>query len=391
MSFFKSFAISLLRCSALMALLLLPVDGAMAKNFVLTLDAGHGGHDYGAIGATTNEKTITLQVVTKLGKLINENLPDVDVVYTRSTDVFIPLDERASIANKANSDLFMSVHINSVDKRNANRKTIEGCQVYTLGLHKTAENLAVAKRENSVMELEADHTEKYAGFDPNSLESDIVFELTQNKRLEQSIEFADAAHNELVKTAGRQPKGVRQAGFWVLWATSMPSVLVELDFICNPKSEQFLSSDAGQEQMVAALYNALCAYINTYGSQITGRTLPVAHALEVSTSNSAPTAALPAAKAVAHSDIKEIADDSGTEQYFVQILASVSPLSASSSELKGMADVQYYYDGGLYKYVVGAAATVSEAGTLLKQVRATFPQSFIIKMINGKRVDFIKP
>jgi hypothetical protein len=171
----------------------------------------------------------------------------------------------------------------------------------------------------------------------------------------------------------------------------MPSVLVELDFICNPKSEQFLSSDAGQEQMVAALYNALCAYINTYGSQITGRTLPVAHALEVSTSNSAPTAALPATKAVAHSDIKEIADDSGTEQYFVQILASVSPLSASSSELKGMADVQYYYDGGLYKYVVGAAATVSEAGTLLKQVRATFPQSFIIKMINGKRVDFIKP
>ena len=218
-------------------------------------------------------------MVTDLGKLIEKNLADVDVVYTRDRDIFIPLNERASIANNAKSDLFISVHINSVDKRNRNRKQIEGCQVYTLGLHKTAENLAVAKRENAVMELEPDHTEKYAGFDPNSLESDIVFELFQNKRLEQSIEFADAVHSELSTTAGRMPKGVRQAGFWVLWATSMPSVLVELDFICNPKSEKFMASENGREAMVTALYNAFCAYLNTYGSQVTGRKLPPARTL----------------------------------------------------------------------------------------------------------------
>ena len=144
--------------------LVLPVGVASAKDFVVTLDAGHGGKDYGALGAKTNEKTVTLSVVRQLGKLIESNLPDVKVVYTRDKDVFIPLNERAAIANKAGSDLFISVHINSVDKRNKNRRNIEGCQVYTLGLHKTAENLAVAKRENSVMELEADHTEKYAGF-----------------------------------------------------------------------------------------------------------------------------------------------------------------------------------------------------------------------------------
>lgn len=178
------------------------------------------------------------------------------MVYTRDTDVFIPLAERAEISNHAGSDLFMSVHINSVDKRNRNRTSIEGCQVYTLGLHKTDENLEVAKRENSVMELEDDHTAKYAGFDPNSLESDIIFELSQSKRLDQSIEFADEIHRQLVNISGRAPKGVRQAGFWVLWATSAPAVLVELDFICNPRSEKYLASETGQEEMVAALYNA---------------------------------------------------------------------------------------------------------------------------------------
>lgn len=208
---------------------------ASARDFVITLDAGHGGHDYGALGKTTNEKTITLSVVKQLGKLIEKNLSDVKVVYTRDTDVFIPLAERAEISNHAGSDLFMSVHINSVDKRNRNRTSIEGCQVYTLGLHKTDENLEVAKRENSVMELEDDHTAKYAGFDPNSLESDIIFELSQSKRLDQSIEFADEIHRQLVNISGRAPKGVRQAGFWVLWATSAPAVLVELDFICNPR------------------------------------------------------------------------------------------------------------------------------------------------------------
>lgn len=384
---------------------------ASAKQFVITLDAGHGGKDYGALGVKTNEKTITLSVVKQLGKLLEKNLPDVKIVYTRDKDVFVELSERAAIANKAASHLFVSVHVNSVDKRNKNRKRITGCQVYTLGLHKTAENLAVAKRENSVMELEKDHTEKYAGFDPNSLESDIVFELFQNKRLDQSIEFADAIHAQLVDIAGREPKGVRQAGFWVLWATSMPSVLVELDFICNPQAEKFMSSESGQEEMVIALYNAICAYINTYGSQIVGHDMPVAQALKPSNSTTvkseaaeAPRLDMPAHTADLEASPKEIVGKtqgkkngineigySEDARYYVQILASSDPIKSGSSELKGFKDVEYYRDGGFYKYAVGVADTLDDAQKLLRKVRKSFPNSFIIKMINGKRVDFIKP
>ena len=409
MGFSKTYSSYIHRFVTLIILLIAATGQMSAKNFVVTLDAGHGGHDYGALGEKTNEKTLTLSVVTDLGKLIKKNLPDVDVVYTRDRDIFIPLNERAAIANNAKSDLFISVHINSVDKRNRNRRQIEGCQVYTLGLHKTAENLAVAKRENAVMELEPDHTEKYAGFDPNSLESDIVFELFQNKRLEQSIEFADAVHSELSTTAGRVPKGVRQAGFWVLWATSMPSVLVELDFICNPKSEKFMASESGQEAMVTALYNAFCAYLNTYGSQITGRKLPRARTLKckdrekpddsVAVLPSAPLREAPPAEPQADESssagsvkgIPEIPSDSAEPIYYVQILASGSPIKAGSPEFKSLEDVEYYKENGLYKYAVGTAKSVSQAKELLTKVKKKFPEAFIIKMEHGRRVDFIKP
>lgn len=377
---------------------------AAAKDFTVTLDAGHGGKDYGAIGVKTNEKTVTLAVVKELGKLIEKNLADVKVVYTRDKDEFISLDERAAIANKANSDLFISVHINSVSKRNRNRKKIEGCQVYTLGLHKTAENLAVAKRENAVMELEADHTEKYAGFDPNSLESDIIFELSQNKRLDQSIEFADAVYRELVTVAGRAPKGVRQAGFWVLWATSMPSVLVELDFICNPDVEKYLDSDKGQEEMVVALYNAFCAYLNTYGAQVTGRNIPVAQALTLNRPEYAERRKQLEAQMVQDEEtienatnevesngIEQVLGEVGKEEYYVQILASSDELKKGSSEFKGMKDVMYYKEGGLFKYVVGVSTTLGDAKCMYRKVKQTFPKCFIVKMKDGKRIGFIKP
>ncbi len=359
MGFFKTVSSYIPRFVAFIILLAVAFGAVPAKDFVVTLDAGHGGHDYGAIGDKSNEKTITLAVVKQLGRLIESNLPDVKVVYTRDKDVFIPLKDRAAIANNAKSDLFISIHINSVDKRNRNRRSIEGCQVYTLGLHKTAENLAVAKRENAVMELEPDHTEKYAGFDPNSLESDIVFELSQYKRLDQSIEFADAVHGELVDVSGRVPKGVRQAGFWVLWATSMPSVLVELDFICNPKSEKYMASAKGQKEMVEALYNAFCAYFNTYGSQITGKQLPLATAIgkEKQSRNRAEepvedvSAEKPEAVDREHpgngesvKGINEIPAGSDNPVYYVQILASSVALPAKSAELKALKDVEYYRD-----------------------------------------------
>ena len=392
------------------------VQFVVAKDIVITLDAGHGGHDYGAIGLKTNEKSVTLAVVKQLGKLIEKNLPDVKVVYTRDKDVFIPLNDRAAIANKAGSDLFISVHINSVDKRNRNRKSIEGCQVYTLGLHKTAENLAVAKRENAVMELEADHTEKYSGFDPNSLESDIVFELFQSKRLDQSIELADAIHRELVSTAGRSPKGVRQAGFWVLWATSMPSVLVELDFICNPNSEKYMMSADGQERYAISLYNAICAYVNTYGSQIAGHKVAVAHALNPSGKKGGKAATVTSAADVRFVDdgnqesdksenrsVKEKAPaktpkggigpvtDRKEARYYVQLLASSEPLQAKSPQLRGVGDVEYYMEGNLYKYVTGESRNLPAAKKAMKKLRRKFPDCFIVKIEHGQRTQFIKP
>lgn len=396
----------------LMLLAAAPCVTLQAKQFTVTLDAGHGGKDYGALGKDTNEKTVTLAVVRRLGDLIEKNIEDVKVVYTRKTDCFVELSERASIANKAGSDLFISVHINSVDKRNRNRTHIQGCQVYTLGLHKTAENLAVAKRENAVMELEADHTEKYAGFDANSLESDIIFELSQNKRMEQSIEFADAVHTQLVDMAGREPKGVRQAGFWVLWATSMPSVLVELDFICNPDSEKYLASDEGQEEMVTAIYNAFCAYYNTYAPQITGKQLAAAKAIELpgrdrrhdadsaprlrvqveEAPRDTPVAETPAKGApTAKGGIPMIDSSDDTPRYYVQILASSDPVKSTSPELKHIEGVEYYRDGGMYKYAVGVAESEADAKKLLKKVKKSFPGCFIVKMLRGKRVDFILP
>ncbi len=375
-----------------------------SRKFTVTLDAGHGGHDTGALGVSSNEKTITLSVVKKLGELIEKNLKDdVKVVYTRDGDYFVTLQGRAQIANEAGSDLFISVHINSVAKSSKNRTTVEGCQVYTLGLHKTAENLNVAKRENSVMELEDDHTTRYSDFDPDSQESDIAFELFQNKRMEQSIEFADAVHNELVTTAGRQPRGVRQAGFWVLWATSMPSVLVELDFICNPEVEKYLKSDKGQQEMATAIYNAFCGYVNTYGNDITGHDV-AARRLRTTgrdasggkavpppaprkTVESAPVPPLPA-----KDRLKEIPDGEGTfsEPYYrVQIAASSRPYSRRSPELKGYKDVEYYLDNGLYKYTIGPYSTPKKARKALEKARKDFPDSFVVIIVDGKRAGML--
>ena len=255
-------------CSLIVcALCIMPqLFGASDKPFTVVLDPGHGGKDYGCVGAITNEKTIVLDVARRVGDLIADELPQVKTVFTRKDDRFIELSERAKIANKADADLFISIHVNSVDKRSKGREKVQGASVYTLGLHRTEANLAVAMRENAVIELEPDFSTTYQGFDPNSSESYIIFELTQNQHLNQSIEFADAVQTQLVKAAGRIDKGVRQAGFLVLRATSMPSVLVELDFICNPAAERYLASEQGRKQCAASIFNALRAYYDKHSA-----------------------------------------------------------------------------------------------------------------------------
>lgn len=241
---------------------------ALAEDFVVVIDAGHGGKDVGAVDNNIKEKDVNLAVALKLGELIKKNLKDIKVVYTRDKDTYLTLQQRAEKANKAKGDLFISIHTNSVDKKNKNRKTVSGASTYTLGLHKGSENMEVARRENSVMKLEADYATNYQGFDPNSDESYIIFEMAQSENLSRSIKFADEVQRQMSKVAGRKDRGVHQAGFWVLWATSMPSVLVELDFICNPISAKYISSTSGQKKLAEALFNSVKSYYKSQPSNV---------------------------------------------------------------------------------------------------------------------------
>ena len=228
--------------------------------FTVIVDAGHGGKDYGCVGKRTNEKTITLDVARRLAKKINDNCAGVKAQLTRDGDYFLTLQERADRANHAHGDLFISIHVNSVDRRSKGRESVHGTSVYALGADKAQKTMGVAMRENAVMEMEDDYSTVYRGFDPGSSESYIIFELSNDLHLNQSLDFASLAQDQLVSYAGRADKGVRQAGFWVLWATAMPSVLVELDFICNPVQENFLNSEEGREKCAEALYRAVCRY-----------------------------------------------------------------------------------------------------------------------------------
>ena len=244
-----------------------------AGDFIVVIDAGHGGHDSGCVGKVAKEKDITLDVATRLAKKINSSLPGVKAILTRDTDRFLTLQQRADVANKAHGDLFISIHVNSVAKESPGRANVSGASIYTLGLNKSKNNLNVAMRENSVMELEDNYTVKYSGFDPSSSESYIIFELNQDAHIKESIRFATAAQRHLVRDAGRADKGVRQDGFWVLWATGMPAVLVELDFICNPVQEKFLNSPEGREKCATALFSALKEYHSTISTKnVTAKT-----------------------------------------------------------------------------------------------------------------------
>ena len=227
--------------------------------FTLVLDAGHGGKDPGALGrGKGREKNINLAVTLAVGKLVEQNMKDVKVIYTRKTDVFVELDERAHIANRAKADLFVSIHTNALPGKGQGR----GSETYTLGMHRAADNLAVAKRENSVISLENDYENRYEGFDPKSSESYIIFEFMQDKNMEKSVRLATLVQQQF-RAAGRPDKGVHQAGFLVLRATSMPSCLIELGYITTASEETFLTSDRGVNQLAQSIYQAIKKYKET--------------------------------------------------------------------------------------------------------------------------------
>jgi N-acetylmuramoyl-L-alanine amidase len=232
------------------------------KITTVVVDAGHGGRQPGTMSKSTKEKDITLKVALKVGAYIEQNLPDVKVLYTRKTDVAVGFDERAKLANDNQADVFISIHVNSLPESvpYARKQSIYGTETYVMGLHVSEANFEVAKRENSVILLEENYKEKYAGFDPNSPESYIIFSLTQSATQESSLLLATKIENQFKTKAGRKSRGVKQAGFLVLWMTSMPSVLVEIGYLSNTKEEKELNDDKVQDLLASAIYRAFKEY-----------------------------------------------------------------------------------------------------------------------------------
>ncbi|MDR1763751.1 MAG: N-acetylmuramoyl-L-alanine amidase [Dysgonamonadaceae bacterium] len=367
--------------------------------FVLVIDPGHGGKDTGAVGRRGREKDINLGVALKLGDFIKKEHPEVKIIFTRRSDVFIELNERANIANKANANLFISVHTNSAGKKSP---LVCGAEVYTFGIARTAENLDVAKRENSVILLEDNYATKYEGFDPNSDESYIIFEFMQNKYVEQSVNFASTVQKELVKTGGRRNRGVRQAAFLVLRKSTMPRILVELDFISNREAEDFLLSDEGQRTMAKAISNAFSAYKKSFDKQNSLASLsesgdstdaatavkpqivqtePAKPAITVVAKDTAPVAVaetVPAAPAAA-------AIQKPKQIFKVQILAVPKKLPARATDLKGY-KAEYYIEKGLYKYTYGESTDWAEINRIRQKISKDFKDAFIVTFEDGKKV-----
>lgn len=354
-----------------MVTILMMIVAVQINAFTVVIDAGHGGNDAGALGAYTNEKSINLKVAKKVAGYLTAEMSDCKVVMTRNDDRFVTLQGRADIANKAGGDIFVSIHANSVAMESPGRTTVNGASVYTLGLEKTAANMEVARRENSVMMLEPDYTTTYRGFDPNSTESYIMFEMVQTVDMDKSIRLAGEVQKQLKTTAGRKDNGVRQAPFYVLVKTAMPSILVELDFICNPTQEKFMDSDAGSTKLARAIANAIKNYrqgcVSNDVTQTETDTTPLP-ATETTTTKPTP--------------------EPGKLLYKVQFMTSGNKvLPDGDSRFKSLKDVEHYRDtDGVVKYTVGAENTFQGANKVLREIKKLFPEAFVIKMIDGKRV-----
>jgi N-acetylmuramoyl-L-alanine amidase len=371
---------SLLHINLIVILLLfMPGLRAEDKMFTVVIDAGHGGKDPGARGSAINEKVINLSVALKLGNLISEKQHDVKIIYTRKTDRFVELNERANIANRNKADLFISIHTNAIAKG----KSISGTETFTIGLARSEENLDVAMRENSAILLEENYLEKYEGFDPNSTESYIIFEFMQNKHMEQSISFASEIQKAFKETK-RTDRGVKQAGLLVLRKTSMPSVLIELGFITNPAEERFLKSAEGQNKLAKAIYDAFVVYKRTYDKRKnttpSTQTKPAQQKNTTSTPSS-PTSTPPVTAASANAN----ATPKGKTVYKVQILASRTKLSTNSKQLKGYRNVSLYEENGYYKYMYGESTDWATIRRIRQKVLNDFKDAFIVTFKDGKK------
>lgn len=404
----------------LLCMLVLTATGAN-RRFTLVIDPGHGGHDAGALGAISKEKNINLSVALQFGKYVERNMPDVRVIYTRKTDVFIPLKERANIANRANADLFISVHTNALPAG----KIARGFETYTLGMHRAKDNLDVAMRENSVISMEKGYQQTYQGFNPRSSESYIIFEFIQGKNMERSVELARNIQRKVCSGANRPDKGVHQAGFLVLRETSMPSCLIELGFITTADEERLLNDASRVDDIARGIYEGFAQYRNKYDKSIS---VPY---------RAADTESVPVAKIV--SDTKQEKDEHRAEEadtaprrmvkhvetratkaktvqqnrrqnqqnrtvaqnkpaqhkanvadapvFKLQIFVSNRTLRKGDAHFKGETGYDSYQEGNMVKYTMGASTNYNEIFRLRKTLAEKFPEAFIIAFKNGKKYD----
>jgi N-acetylmuramoyl-L-alanine amidase len=390
-----------------------------AKQFIVVIDPGHGGKDPGAVSKGVREKDVVLAIGKKLGSYINEGFPEVKVIFTRYTDVFVPLIDRSNLANKNKANLFISLHANF-----CGTPSTKGTETYVLGLHRSEDNLEVAKKENSVILLEDDYSTTYEGFDPNLSESYIMFELTQDIYMDQSLSFADAIQQQFKSNLENSNRGVKQAGFLVLRQSSMPSVLVETGFISSPSEAAYLSSESGQQAIAQSVFEAFKHFkIKNSGSNAPAvaenkpkeenpknqekkdiaaenqtkepeiKPEPVA---EVKSEIIKPEPVMVSPKPEPKKEVipvekKEVKPENNpvgnqNTYYSVQIGANTTPVEPIAANFKGLKDVRREKtDDKYYRYFVGKETTLELITPIWQQIKLKFPQSFIVSFVDGKR------
>lgn len=404
---------------------------AASKKFTLVIDPGHGGKDHGAIGVYSREKDLTLKFGLAFGKLVEQRCPDVKVIYTRKTDVFIPLVTRAEIANKNHADLFISVHINAL----AGGRKVRGVQTYTLGQGQNTgrkgiiKNLEVAKRENSVILLEDNYQQTYQGFDPTSPESNIMFEFIQDVNMQKSVELAKYMQQHICEATGLKDMGAHQNNLAVLRLSSMPGCLLELGFISTPEEELFMNAPQAADMYARGIFNAFAQYKNRYYEGLTvpykapkkvtptvPEIVPQVYKQKEETKTkkakrkSEPTPVLSKkeekkVEETTNTDSRPVTETSKPEViaetrddipapvnpdvpiFKVQILSSSRKIALNDETLKGLKGCECYQDGTLWKYTYGSSTNYNEIRKLQKELINRFPDAFIIAFKGGQRTN----
>jgi N-acetylmuramoyl-L-alanine amidase len=355
--FFLLITVSLISLSA--------TGNKSGKGWVIVIDPGHGGKDSGALGSKSRESDINLAIALKTGEYIEKNIKNATVIYTRKDDSTVDLKERPKIANKANADLFISIHSNST-----NSKKVMGAETWVMGIAKDEANLEVAMNENAVMLLEDDYSTKYEGFDPKSSESYIMFSLTQKVFQEQSINLASKIQTQFRERVNRNDRDVKQAGFWVLYKTTMPSVLVETGFITNPAEEEYLISKEGQDYLASSIFRACKDYLNEIESR---SGISLRKNQDSARMNN--TVANPVSSRIPEA----------SEIFFkVQIASSTSKIEINQDNFKGVGNITEINAQNIFKYAAGNFADFASAVSYRNKIKSVYPDAFVIAVQDNK-------